>query len=188
VDWFPGQWQAILDANPDRYGSSWFRGCYHYLEMKDDPVEQAKYYLSTIEKAGGWSLSPKGDLLPIVDVEWNSPGSAQQLIEYTSAWSATIKTELGCETILYGRNAMSESNPPINSRMGCSYLWNPSYTASMPSTEDIGWPDDRVKLWQYTDGSSPRSAWPNKVPGMTGLCDINRFLGDSLDDLKSLCF
>lgn len=185
LPWFSQQWPALRHAGGERYGKTWFRGCYHYLIMSDDGAQQARFYLSSVEAAGGWG---EGDLPPIVDVERGQEGSnnfgasAQQVIDVTSAWSETIRSELGRAPMLYGRNAMRALG--ITDRMGCAYLWAPRYNQVLGSTSDIGWPTELVKLWQYTDGKANFTKYPDTAPGI-GSTDTSTFLG-TLDDLLAL--
>lgn len=185
LPWFSGQWPALQQAGGDRYGKTWFRGCYHYLIMNDSGAQQAEFYLSSVKGAGGWG---EGDLPPIVDVERGQEGSnnfgasKQQVIDVTSQWADTIHRELGRETMLYGRVAMRDLG--ITDRMGCDYLWAPRYNQVLGSTSDIGWPTELVKLWQYTDGKANFTQDPATAPGV-GCTDTSTFLG-TLDDLIAL--
>jgi GH25 family lysozyme M1 (1,4-beta-N-acetylmuramidase) len=183
--WFSQHWPALKKAGGDRYGKTWFRGCYHYLIMKDDGAQQAQSYLSTVAAAGGWD---NGDLLPIVDVERGQEGSSnfgaskQQVIDVTSKWAETVKAALGRKILLYGRGAMRDLG--ITDHMGADFLWAPQYNHVLNSTSNIGWPTELVKLWQYTDGNVNFTANPTSAPGI-GNTDMSLFLG-SLDDLLTL--
>lgn len=183
--WFAKQWPALRAAGGDRYGKTWFRGCYQYLIMKDDGAAQAKAYLAAVEGAGGWGA---GDLPAIVDVERGQEGSTnhaaskQQVIDVTSKWTETVKAALGGTILLYGRGAMRDLG--ITDHMGCDYLWAPQYNHVLDSTESIGWSASEVKLWQYTDGSANFTANPDAATGI-GATDMSQFLG-SLVDLQAL--
>lgn len=183
--WFAHQWPALRQAGGDRYGKTWFRGCYHYLIMSDDGAKQASSYLSAVEAAGGWGA---GDLPPIVDVERGQEGctnhgaSKQQVIDTTSKWAETVRGALGCKILLYGRGAMRDLC--ITEHMGCDYLWAPRYNHVMGTTDDVGWPAELVKLWQYTDGTANFTSYPASAPGL-GATDLSIFLG-TLADLRAL--
>lgn len=184
-DWFIQQWEPLRAGGGDRYGTTWFRGAYHYLIMSDDGAAQAKAFLATVEKAGGWRA---GDLPPICDVErggassGNHQASKQQVIDVTSAWAATVSQELGCKIMLYGRGAMRDLG--ITERMGCDFLWAPEYGSSLVSTANLGWPNELVKLWQYTDGTTNLTKYPSSAPGI-GAGDVSLFRG-GLSDLQAL--
>jgi hypothetical protein len=184
--WFQDQWPALLAAAPDRYGTSWFRGAYHFLRFATPGADQADDYLRTVDIAGGWS---HGDLCPIVDVERcdeghpNFTASKQQVIDCVSAWSARVKAKTGRKVVLYGRGAMRDLG--ITSRMGCDFLWNPSYTSSMRSAEACGWPSERVAFWQYTDGQVNKTQYPTSIEGF-GAVDASVFRLGHIDDLDAM--
>lgn len=187
--WFAEQWPAVRAAGGARYGSTWFRGAYHYLILRGGDAAsgtaQAEAYLRTVEKAGGWGI---GDLPAIADVELGSDKSAnrgaskQQVIDVASAWAVKVRAELGGPVILYGRGAMRDLG--ITSQMSFDFLWAPQYNYKLDPTDRIGWPAAQVKLWQYTDGTASYAKLPIAAPGI-GPCDLSKFLG-SLDELRAL--
>jgi len=188
ASWFVSNWPRVRAAGGARVGTSWFRGAYHFLIFARDGTRQADYFLDTVDAAGGWA---DGDLHPIVDVELGGDGhpnrqaTKAQVIDVVSAWTARVKARTGRSVLLYGRNAMQELG--IRKRMGASHLWNPSYTETMRSTAGIGWPANRVPLWQYTDGVTNKTAYPTAVPGF-GAVDASVFLAGHIDDLSDrLC-
>lgn len=157
VPWFLKNWPALRAAGGDEYGNTWFRGSYHYLEVAQSGAVQADYFLRTVEQAGGWGID---DLPPAVDVEQGSNEGAtrSQVLDATSEWAETVKTKLGCKVMLYGHTLMRDLN--ITSHMGCDYLWAPQYNDALTDNEDIGWPDNLVAFWQYTDGSDHSRTYP----------------------------
>lgn len=183
--WFRANWPAVRAAGGDRYGRRWFRGCYHYLQFDGDPVEQARYYLAAVEAAGGWDA---GDLIPIVDVERGRPGAdnrdatAAEVIACTSTWVSTVKGALGCKVMLYGKGAMRDLG--ITHRMGCDYLWAPEYGPSLRGTAELGWSNELIALWQYTDGDTNATAWPASAPGL-GTTDLSVCRGDQLEKFRA---
>lgn len=187
AQWFSPHWSALRTAGGDRYGTTWFRGAYHYLIFADDPDAQADFYLKTVEAAGGFG---PGDIMPIIDVERGRDGasnhgaSRQQVIDCTSRWVEKVKAALGgsVPVMLYGRGAMDEL--AITDRMGCDYLWAPQYNHVLVSTDAIGWPKELVPLWQYTDGRANFTPHPASCPGI-GNCDLNVFIAG--DDCAALC-
>src|SRR5688572_32341555 len=161
--WFATNWAAVHDLCPDRYGSTWFRGAYHFLKFNLDGAAQADFYLKVVEAAGGFDV---GDIIPIVDVELGNDGkpdehgrsrprnsnwdaSAEQIVDCASAFAARIKEQTGQQTMLYGNGAMRDKG--ITERMGCDWLWVPRYTALLPRNiyERAGWSLDAVAMWQY---------------------------------------
>jgi lysozyme len=170
-DWLKANWAALETARTKAFRTDFFRGAYHYLTFADDGGKQAKWFLSQIGAAGGLQL---GDLWPIVDVESadNGDPSAQQIIDCTSAFAAAILAETGKQTMLYGESLLYDAG--VTSRMGCTWLWLPRYTATLPESvvTRIGWSEDALWGWQYRGDSndallktSDGVTYPNKAPG-----------------------
>jgi hypothetical protein len=161
--WFKNNWPALKTVAGDRYGSTWFRGAYLFLNFWQDGQAQADNYLDIVNDAGGWD---KGDILPIVDVELGQDGkdgkhkrnpnqdaTAQQIIDCTTSCADRIRSVTGRNIILYGRGAMRDKS--IKDKMGCDVVWNPAYTAHMVMSGLEAWTLDDIALWQYCgDGTS----------------------------------
>jgi hypothetical protein len=123
--WFKKNWPLLKDVAPDRYGVTWFRGAYLFLNFWDDGAAQADNYLEVITDAGGWDT---GDMFPFIDVELGNDGSngghrnrnhdasTQQIIDCTTTCADRIRDATGRNVILYGRGAMRDRG--INSKMG----------------------------------------------------------------------
>jgi len=182
--WFVKNWQRLRVGGGDRYGIDWFRGAYHYLVFNQDGGRQADYYLKVVEKAGGWD---NGCILPVVDVEQGSPGGpnydakAAKVITTTEAFVDRVKKVTGQEVMLYGRGIMRDLG--IKSKMGCSTVWNPSYTKTMRRMDEQGWPLKDITLWQYCgDGEANVKETlggyelPSQAPGL-GKVDISVYIG-----------
>lgn len=186
--WFRTNWTAVRLAGEraGRYGESWFRGCYHYLNAGLDGDAQATYYLKTVEAAGGWA---KGDLWPIVDVERADQTvtlSRSRVIDCVSIFTDRIRKELGRSTMLYGGSWLAELG--ITSHMGCEWLAVARYTPTLPRMvyERIGWPLEKLVLWQYCgDGFGQLARYPREAPGC-GKVDISAVvLAGGLTALRS---
>jgi GH25 family lysozyme M1 (1,4-beta-N-acetylmuramidase) len=197
--WFATNWAAVHDLCPERYGSTWFRGAYHFLKFNQDGAAQADFYLKVIEDAGGFDV---GDIVPIVDVELGNDGqpdengksrprnsnwdaSGQQIVDCTSAFAARIREQTGQQTMLYGNGAMRDKS--ITDRMGCDWLWVPRYTALLPRDiyERAGWTLDSVAMWQYCgDGTGFLADYPTSFAGF-GKVDISVVLFDTLEDFRT---
>jgi GH25 family lysozyme M1 (1,4-beta-N-acetylmuramidase) len=199
---FATDWPAIKEAGGDRYGSTWFRGAYHYLKFNKDGGTQADFYLDTIDAAGGFDV---GDIIPIVDVELGNDGSpdkngkptkrnsnwdatGQQIIDCTSAFAERAKSRTGQQVMLYGNGAMRDKG--ITDRMGCDWLWIPRYTDVLPRKmyERAGWTLDRVAMWQYCgDNQGALKGYPTKLDKFAKV-DISVVLFETLNDfLKNVC-
>lgn len=150
-------WPLVKNAAADRYGKTWFRGAYLFLNFWQDGVAQADNYLDTAKDAGGWD---KGDIIPIIDVELGQDGkdgkhkrnpnqdaTPQQIIDCTTACAQKLKSVTGRKVMLYGRGAMRDKS--IKNKMGCDVVWNPAYTPTMIMHGLEAWTMDDVVLWQY---------------------------------------
>lgn len=183
--WFKKNWPLIKDMAPEKYGLSWFRGAYLFLNLWDDGAAQADNYLEIVDDAGGWD---KGDIFPIIDVELGNDGSngrpknrnqdasTQQIIDCTTTCAERIKEVTGRNVILYGRGAMRDRN--ITSKMGCDAVWNPSYTANMVRNGLEAWRLEDIVLWQYCgDGVAAISEekLPRSIPDF-GKPDISVYI------------
>ena len=166
--WFLENWKKAKEVAKDRYGDTWFRGCYHYLKANISGTIQAESYLNHVRKAGGWDY---GDLWPIVDVERGADGSAnykatrQQWIDVTTAWATKVKEETGRQVMLYGNQVMYEFG--IKNKMNCDWLWPASYLEQLHPEIYLraGWSKDRVVFWQYAgDSKSKLKGYPAVSP------------------------
>jgi GH25 family lysozyme M1 (1,4-beta-N-acetylmuramidase) len=193
--WFQQNWPKVREAGGDRYGTTWFRGAYHFLKFNQDGAAQADFYLKTIDQAGGWDT---GDIIPIVDVELGNDGSkdaakrnsnwdasAQQIIDCTGAFARRTREVSGQQVMLYGNGAMRDKG--IADRMDCDWLWIPRYTPTLPAKmyERAGWSLDQVALWQYCgDGTAALPGYPTEIVGF-GRCDISVVLFETLADFQN---
>lgn len=186
--WFVRHWQAVRDVGGDRYGSTWLRGAYHFLDLHASGARQADVYLDHVERAGhddgtwrngGWD---HGDIRPVVDVELgggNRDVLADLAIERVSAFAARVLERTGKRPILYGRGAMRDLD--IRSMMGCVGSWNPSYTRTM-RTEGLPCPVEDVVLWQFTNsiaGDASVHHLPLALPGWKGGLDLSVYVQGS---------
>lgn len=165
-EWFEREWASARAQKG--YGDTWLRGCYHFLKFNQDGAKQADYYLKAVDAAGGWA---KGDLWPIVDVELggernsNRLASASQVIDRTTAFARQVTLVTGRQVMLYGNGAMRDLS--ITDRMGCSWLWCPRYTPTLPAMiyQRAGWTLEQLVLWQYAgDGTGFLAGYPTETP------------------------
>ncbi|MFL5741610.1 MAG: GH25 family lysozyme [Flavisolibacter sp.] len=195
--WFKRNWSQVKDTGGDRYGSTWFRGAYLFLNLWQDGAEQADNYLQIIDDAGGWDA---GDIIPIVDVELGNDGSngkprnrnqdvsKQGIIDCTTACAERLREVTSRNVMLYGRGAMRDRS--IVDKMGCDVVWNPCYTATIVMHGLEAWTLDDVVLWQYCgDGQAvlpDQKRFPRTVPDF-GNADISVYIeGSNKPSLDSL--
>jgi lysozyme len=173
TSWFGQNWRRVRAAGGARYATDWFRGAYHYPDLRQDGAAQADYFLDAVELAGGWG---PGDLWPMVDVERAGQREgigASQVIACVEAFCKRVTSRLGRQVMLYGGSWLADLG--ITSRMGCSHLAIARYTATLPVAvyERIGWDRASLALWQYCgDGAAKLLGYPNEAPGC-GKVDIS---------------
>lgn len=187
--WLQRHWPAVRDAGGNRYGDSWFRGAYLFLEFSQSGADQADAYLQAVDSAGGWD---SGDILPIIDAEQGGEGrpatngkpavpahpnrsaTKQQVIDCVTACANCIRDRTGRRVILYGRGVMRDLG--INDRMGCDLVWNPAYTSTMVRHGLEAWSLEDIVLWQYCgDGQAAISSLPHEIKEF-GKVDISVFV------------
>ncbi len=194
ADWFKTYWPLAKTAGAERYGSTWWRGAYHFVNVGDPPQDQADAFLALVEAAGGWD---RGDLWPFVDVENSrdqpANASAQQVIDNVSAVVARIAAVTGRSVTLYGGSWLYELG--ITDRMGCARLAVARYTETLPETtyQRIGWEVQDVLLWQAVGADQGKaigawSGYPLTTP--IGNADISAIViagggTNALDYLKA---
>jgi GH25 family lysozyme M1 (1,4-beta-N-acetylmuramidase) len=169
--WLKQNWAALALARTKNFRTDFLRGAYHYLTIADDGKAQALFFLEQINAAGGFQL---GDLWPVMDVESadNGDPSTQQIIDCGHAFTDTIKSEAGLDTMLYGGSFLYDHS--ITDRLGCSQLWIARYTATLPQdvVTRIGWSEDALWGWQFRADSwnaqlkTPDGVtYPDQTPG-----------------------
>jgi hypothetical protein len=172
LTWFKDNWPRVAAAGGSRYGTSWFRGCYHYASTTSSGAAQADYVLQTVERAGGWAF---GDLPPAWDLEGSEWTSRQQIVDISSAFAERIRSRHGRAPILYTGSVWRKFG--VTDTAGFASLW----TTHMDLMARFGWPNASVILHQYVgDGkywnpsSTPaKRGYPTAVPGLSAKVDMN---------------
>ena len=100
VDYFYDNWPKMKAAGI-------IRGAYHFYESGDDPVAQANYFASALQKAGGLG---KNDLPPVLDFERATSGA--NVLKFLQ----TLKAKTGRNPIIY-----------VNESFANSYLTDPVF-------------------------------------------------------------
>lgn len=167
--WFTNNWPRARAAGGSRYGSSWFRGCYHFGMPNTHGATQADFCLAAIERAGGIG---SGDMPIAWDLEGDAWGSAQQVVDISSQFAERIRARTGKTPVLYAGATVRDMR--ITNRMGFSKLWTPHLDMSK-----AGWPISDYSLWQYAgDGRwynpalAPIYNFPTSIAGWGGT-DMN---------------
>ncbi len=170
LTWFKDNWPRVAAAGGSRYGTSWFRGCYHFATPRSSGTAQADHVLATVDRAGGWAF---GDLPPAWDLEGPEWTSRQQIVDVSSQFAERIKQKLGRAPLLYTGSVWRKFG--VKERAGFAALWTPHMDLMAP----YGWPNASVVLHQYVgDGkywnpSSRKLGYPTGAPGLGAKADMN---------------
>jgi GH25 family lysozyme M1 (1,4-beta-N-acetylmuramidase) len=146
-NWFGWFWKTMHGLS--RYGESWARGAYHYLEFGPSGRSQADAFLAAIDKAGGWG---RGDIWPVVDVERGGQDPhelTRAIVEDTTAeFVGRVRDVAGRPVILYGGELVRSLG--ITSRMGCELVHVAHYDATLPPStyEVMGFDLAHLFAWQ----------------------------------------
>jgi hypothetical protein len=178
--WFRNSWAELRKVAAERYGIDFFRGCYHFLQFKEDGADQADYFCDQVDAAGGWGT---GDLMPWVDVEeggqvhWAAQKLetitdhslrarlAQQVTDATSAFVQRFKQRTGLRIAVYGRGVFRDLQMN-DCKFGSDSAVNPAYTPTIVRMENYGVPLDSISLWQLSGDKGPANPnFPNSLPG-----------------------
>lgn len=171
LTFFRDNWPRVAAAGGERYGSTWFRGLYHFATPNSSGTEQADHVLATVDRAGGWGA---GDLPPAWDLEGNEWTSKQQVIDLSAQFAERIYSQLGRRAILYTGSTWRKFG--ITDRAGFGSLWTPH----MDVMARYGWPNETIVLHQYVGtgkyynrSSEPaRLGYPTSIEGISGI-DMN---------------
>lgn len=150
--WFMTNWPAARKAAEDagRYGTSFFRGLYHYGTPASSGAAQADYVVRALERAGGWTdrdMAPAWDLEDGQTGAWTKAG-IQKTIDISSQFAERIEQLLGKRPILYSGATIRGTG--ITSKMGYQQLW----TTHLKNVNRSPFSVEDVVLWQYAGGDA----------------------------------
>jgi hypothetical protein len=171
-NWFIINWARVRTIGGARYGTSWFRGCYHYATPSPNGAAQADYLLAAVDRAGGWD---DGDMPPAWDLEGPAWSSRQQVVDVSSQFAERVKQRLGRAPILYTGSVWRKFG--VRERASFTKLWTPH----LDLMEPYGWPNSSVVLYQYVgDGkywdpvsTAARLGYPTSIPGLDAKVGMN---------------
>jgi lysozyme len=151
-----------VDAPDPRFAEHWRklgelgvpRGAYHFYVTEDDPDEQARLFLATVD------LRP-GDLLPVVDVELIGHGTQPGLADRLRRFLDLVEAEAGVRPMIYTGPNFWDAH--VGPGFGEHPLWVAEYGVAAPRlpSDWQGW-----HLWQYRENQT--------VPGIEKDVDLNR--------------
>lgn len=115
------------------------RGAYHFFVTEDDPLEQARFFLSRLE------LAP-GDLPPVVDVETLGRGTTGDLSAKLRAFVDEVERVAGVRAMIYTSARFWDAH--FDGSFGEHPLWVAEYGVEAPELPR-GW--TTWTLWQYRE-------------------------------------
>jgi lysozyme len=134
-------------------------GAYHFLRP-GDMVEQANWFVRNVDD----------DAPTLLAADHEDPGVS---LDDLKLFLETVRTLTGQRPCVYSGHVIKEQLGGAGDVFLSRHrLWLAHYS-SEPSWPDHTW--STYWLWQYTDTGS--------CPGVTGNCDLNRFVGDDTDQL-----
>lgn len=137
---------------------------YHFYEPKDDPIEQAKHYLSTIKKSGQ-------KLRPVLDVEITAEMKPDKLRRGVKRWLKYVEKALGCRPIFYTYTEFW--NKYLKEEFTEYPLWLADYSKKITLPKGVkSW-----SIWQHSQRG--------EVDGIDGYVDLN-LLNGGQEKLKQL--
>ncbi len=166
IDWFHTNLPKVRTAGL-------VPGAYHFLVDHHPGVAQARYYVTEVNRAGGFA-----GVVPIVDIEREADGTTPRESHLRDFVAEFRRLVPGRRILVYtGRwYWVGVLGNPHGADLGP--LWHSEYDGISPIDFDVangpelerygGWPDCLV--WQHTSSGS--------CPGIAGRCDLNLFYGD----------
>jgi lysozyme len=183
VDWFRVADQGYVFAyvkasegvdDPDpRFHEHWTqlgalglpRGAYHFYVSEDDPEEQARLFLSTVELNDD-------DLLPVVDVEVVGHGTPADWAGELARFLDLLEAEIGVRPMVYSSPNFWDRH--LGPDFAADFLWLAEYGVEVPRL-----PAGRQEwhLWQYAED--------REIDGVEKEADVSRLHPSvSLDELR----
>ena len=135
-------WQIIKNKNC-------LLGVYHFYHTNDDPIQQARHFISTLNPFG------KPDLAPIVDIEQQSlpPNTKIDIAVLQSNLLMFLnELELTCKRkpMLYTDAAFADQYL-VNAAFSIYELWLAEYTNAQKPSIPATWKEKGFKIWQKRD-------------------------------------
>lgn len=167
-------WPRCANAG-DRYGKTWFRIPYVYVDFGLDGAAQAEFAFEQVEDAGGLG---KGDPFFVIDVERGAQRvqlTRDRIVAAGRACSERLRALTGRKVICYGGELLREQHVTIND-LDCDAAWVADYETDLPANvrTGIGLP---CFAWQYGgkngDGSEAAklAGYPHTTPA--GNADVS---------------
>ncbi|MCP4551291.1 MAG: hypothetical protein GY834_04470 [Bacteroidetes bacterium] len=153
-----------IDLQDKTFKSHWpmlkkfgfIRGAYHFYVTEDDPIEQAKFFITSTP------LQP-GDLAPIVDIEVIGAHTKRSLLyPKLKKFLLTLEKHYKIKPIIYSTPNFWDKH--FHKHLKGYALWVAQYGVKKPRLP-VGW--DFWHIWQYTNNAT--------IKGIGKTVDLSRF-------------
>jgi lysozyme len=142
------------------------RGAYHFYYPSRDALEQSNNFISQVELE-------KGDLPPVVDIEYTNGRSKTKICKGLSVFITALEKHYKVKPIIYTN--LSFYNDYLDGQFDTYPLWISCYFEEERFEASC---QHQWTFWQHSERG--------KVDGISGSVDFNVFKG-SEDDLRKLC-
>ncbi len=169
---FHENWTKLVALGHDRI----YRGAFHFARPSSvggsaDGEAEARHFCSVLKAAGAYG---EGSLPPALDFEEYSDSNSKQNVPWISAFVKVVEQELGRSPMIYtGANVWRYEVGNSDAFVHLP-LWQVDYSET--DTQPAPMPWSTWAFWQWSGGGP--FAFHGPVPGVSGVCDVNRFNGD----------
>ncbi len=132
-------------------------GAYHFFSVRTDAKEQALHFIKEAKLQ-------KGDLVPVLDVEYQGQLSSSELRKRVLVWLKTVTEHYGKRPIIYTYARFHDEIFDTEEFAGYNF-WMAHYGVDKPEHD--------CRFWQFTE--------EGVVGGIKGYVDIDVFFGDTLE-------
>ena len=138
-------------------------GAYHFYYFCRPAAEQAAWFIENVPKR-------RGDLPPMLDMEWNHLSPTCQLRPPAAEVRASIREFSRIVEAHFGTAPVVYTTPDFYERNGLGQLAGQEYfLRSVTAHPNVRYPNERWTFWQYSG--------TGLVPGIAGKVDLNAFSG-----------
>jgi GH25 family lysozyme M1 (1,4-beta-N-acetylmuramidase) len=140
-------------------------GVYHFARPQPGHAakDEAARFINRA-KSAGWGR--RGDLRPVLDIEWCSGLGTAQLQKWIKDFCGEVKRRVGVDPIIY--TGLWFWGPRVGNPSGNAWkqypLWLAAYVKDPTNYTPRAW--SAPSIWQYTD--------KGRVAGVNGSCDISQ--------------
>ena len=188
---FDRHWKSLIEAQKHDV-SRVAKGAYHFLTPDADGAAQALHFLSVVKNSGDWS---RGDLVPVVDVEWtdsNKPANdawrtkkPAEIIQVIFDWLKTVETNTsGSRPMIYTARSWWETVEPTTAASNLQLPPKLSpYSVRIADRGDRQQKSERPRLlvgstaplWQFTNSAKLTSGYNDAVDASVFFGTVDQF-------------